>query len=320
MNIVRLLQFIAPPCLILLCSCATQKPVVRQLPPETFFNETASRGGPLLLTLAMEDGEKLLFMVDTGSADTFLNQSLEPKLGKRLGSTTTRWAFYEKRTDGIYPAPKLYLGHTQLLLGNRIKTDAASADYDGGRIMGVLGMDCLRHYCVQMDFAKSKMRFLNPNDLKNGDLGKAYPLDFFFGACFTYADILDMQKVFFRIDTGLFGGVDFMLKPNAFRWEMREEKPFGQSGTNFILFPNGVSGTNRVTFADRPAPAALLSRIEFGSEAYTNLVILEDMSKFWPHENFIGLRFFARNVVTFDFPNKIMYLKPEGVGHSSQGD
>ena len=301
-------------CLVLACSCATQNSVHPQLPPETSFNETASRGDPLFVTLTLESGEKLLFMVDTGLSDTVLNKSLEPKLGKRLGTGTMTWTFYEKRTDGIYRAPKLYLGHTRLLLGSRVKTDAIGGDYAGTPMMGVLGMDCLRHYCIQLDFAKSKMRFLDPNDLKNRDLGKAYPLNIFFGCVFTYADILDMKQLSFRTDTGLFGAVDFMLKPKVFQWEMREQKPFGQTDTNFILLPNGVNGTNWVKFADRSAPAAWLPKIEFGGETYTNLLIVENMSKYWPDENIIGLRFFARNLVTFDFPNRIMYLKKTNTG------
>jgi hypothetical protein len=34
------------------------------------------------------------------------------------------------------------------------------------------------------------------------------------------------------------------------------------------------------------------------------------MAEFASNENIIGLRFLARNLVTFDFPNHAMYLKP----------
>lgn len=316
MNIIRFPQFIALACLILLCSCATKNPILSKLPPETPFNKTIASGAPLFVTLTLETGEKLLFFVDTGCPDTVVDKSLEPKLGKRLGTKSMTWGFYDKRSVGIYRAPKIFLGGTQLLTGNRVKTENIGGEYDGIPIMGFLGMDCLRHYCMQLDFAACKMRFLDATGIKDRDWGKAYPLDMFFDCVFAYGDILDMEKVPFRVDTGLYGGVDFMLKPGPFQWEMREQKPFGQSGTNFILLPNGVNGTNRVNFADRPAPTALLSKVEFGGETYTNLVVLQDMSKFWPHENFIGLRFFSRNLVTFDFPNRVMYLKPESVGPS----
>jgi hypothetical protein len=61
-------------------------------------------------------------------------------------------------------------------------------------------------------------------------------------------------------------------------------------------------------------PAALHLKVKFGGETYTNVSIAENVVKRWRHENLIGLQFFARNLVTFDFPKRIMYLKPESVG------
>jgi len=39
----------------------------------------------VFVTLRLADGEKLLFLLDTGRPNTVLDKSLEPKLGKRLG-------------------------------------------------------------------------------------------------------------------------------------------------------------------------------------------------------------------------------------------
>jgi hypothetical protein len=44
--------------------------------------------------------------------------------------------------------------------------------------MGILAMDCLRHYCVQLDFQAGKMRFLDSKSLDVTQLGKPYPLKF----------------------------------------------------------------------------------------------------------------------------------------------
>src|SRR6267142_2319586 len=43
---------------------------------------------------------------------------------------------------------------------------------------GILGMDLLRHYCVQLDFEAGMIRFLNSNELDVATLGKAFPLTF----------------------------------------------------------------------------------------------------------------------------------------------
>lgn len=47
----------------------------------------------------------------------------------------------------------------------------------GDSIIGILGMDCLRHYCLQLDFAAGKMRFLDPKQLDVSQLGKPFPLN-----------------------------------------------------------------------------------------------------------------------------------------------
>ena len=43
-------------------------------------------------------------------------------------------------------------------------------------IMGMLSIDCLKHYCIQLDFAAGKMRFLEPEHVNAVQLGKAFPI------------------------------------------------------------------------------------------------------------------------------------------------
>jgi hypothetical protein len=261
----------------------------------------------------LDSGEDLLFMVDTGSPRTYLNKSLEPKLGKRLGTKSVTWGFYGKREDGLYPAPALYLNNTRLQLGSQVETDALGTKYGSTPLMGILGMDCLRHYCIQLDFAGSKMLFLNSDDLKKQDLGEAYRLYTVAGGVFIYADLLDQKQVFFRVDSGLVGGVDLMLKPDLFESEMGGKHPFGQANTNFIS-SNARGHSHDFEIANQPVTAwARLPRLQFGGKAYTNVFVAKDTAEFASHENIIGLRFLARNLVTFDFPNHTMYLKPGGV-------
>ena len=48
------------------------------------MNQDAGRGGILIVTLRLESGEKLPFIVDTGCQVTVFDKSLEGKLGKRF--------------------------------------------------------------------------------------------------------------------------------------------------------------------------------------------------------------------------------------------
>jgi len=80
-------------CLVLLCSCASNYRGQRDLPAATTFNHGAGRGDDLMVTLRMEDGEELLFIVDTGCRNTTFDKSIESKLGKCLGTKNSKWAF-----------------------------------------------------------------------------------------------------------------------------------------------------------------------------------------------------------------------------------
>ena len=159
--------------LLFLCSCATQPHVIpaKQLPAEVSMNKEAGRGGHLIVMLKF-NGEELPFLVDSGAPVTTLDKSLEGELGKGRGSATVQLASGgAKQQTKFYAPPELYLGETRLALGKFVCT------YDfRGRMMGILGMDCLQHYCIQLDFEAGKVRFLDSGNLKIDELGRCFPL------------------------------------------------------------------------------------------------------------------------------------------------
>lgn len=154
-----------------------EEPIAPPAPFEVAINPEAGRGGLLIIKLGLEGGEELPVIVDTGSPGTVLDKSLEPRLGERLGERTI-WALAGKQQAGLYRVPRLYLGASPVLTGSDILT----ADLHkmvpraGGTIKGILGMDSLRHYCLQLDFEARKLRFLDAGHLDTTSLGKAFPL------------------------------------------------------------------------------------------------------------------------------------------------
>ena len=164
--------------LALLCSCANEKAIRPTLPADVSINKGAGRGDELFATLHLESGENLVFIVDTGCLSTLLDSSLEPQLGKPVGKERIKNAFYPNTTGNIYNAHPLYLGNTRLLTGRYVTTMDIKRiiGYPGRPVRGVLGMDCLRHYCVQLDFANSKIHFLNPDNLQSKNLGNKFQL------------------------------------------------------------------------------------------------------------------------------------------------
>jgi hypothetical protein len=258
--------------LLFLCSCTTsQQSAVpaKELPGDIALNKEAGRGGLLYVTLRLTDGQELPFLLDTGSGGTAVNKSLEQKLGKRIGTgTATGWSGSSK--VAMYAAPKLYLGNTPLITGSRV--------WGGGS--AILGMDCLKHYCIQLDFAAGKMRFLKPGQVNTVELGKAYPLTF-------------KGNLPFIHHVGLLGG----------------------SETNLLIDmgcrTDGLAGKNAVE-----GLAQFLPECVWDGEVYSNLFVAAV-----ENANVLGLNFFARHLVTLDFPNRVMYLKQTSVnpltGYSS---
>ena len=118
--------------LIGLCSCATRDSA--PLPAETSLNEDAGRGRDdyMRVKLHLEKGKEFKCMVDTGCPFTILKRGLEPELGERVG-TNIIVGVTGPKTNGVYNAPKLYLGDTLLWTDDTVETGSGY----------ILGMDIM---------------------------------------------------------------------------------------------------------------------------------------------------------------------------------
>jgi hypothetical protein len=257
------------------------------------MSKRAGHGDPLLMKLRLTDGEEVLFVVDTGAPGTILDSTLEPKLGKRLGTKTFHWIGQEKEKAGKYKCPELFLGKTPLLTGGTVlTTDLIKKFAPLGHptpIKGLIGTDILRRYCIQLDFEAGKMRFLDPDLLRTEDLGNASRLsiEYFSGYPVVHESFLGKGGKSI-IDTGC--NFDGLLTTKLFQ-QWTNGWPTVLAGAND--FPNGqLAGLN-----------------------YTNL-FLEGHGG----GNLIGLSFLARNLVTLNFPKRTMYLRQRSVGPLAETD
>lgn len=279
----------APVILLWLCSCATQR-----LPSETAFNREAGRGDFLYVTLRMKGAEHALFVVDTGEPFTIIDKSLGPTLGRCVYTNFNRYEWHPSTEARIYRAPGLFLGDTRLITGNWIHTDDLGHLAPGRRISGILGMDCLRNYCIQLNFTEAKMRFLDPADLEITNLGAPFPLTLSGtmndenSRAYVNQTLAGDKGTNSWIDTG--SPNDGYLAARFFEQELTNQK---RTETNSF---KGLSGET-MTFAKFPTGV-------FGGETYTNLNIGKNS-----HANIIGLKFLARHLVTLNFPERVMYLK-----------
>lgn len=187
-------------CAAFLCFHAAADSIQPKFPVEAAMNKEAGRGGRIILTFRLDDGQELPLLVDTGSPWTVLDKSLTPKLGKRIGSTTVGY-LQPVRIERLnrYRAPKLYLGKLLLTTSNNI---VLTDHFKDGSTMGILGLDVLRRYRVQLDFETGKFRLLGTNDLKAAELGKAFPLTYSGGHPVIHHRGLIGQSTNIIIDTG----------------------------------------------------------------------------------------------------------------------
>ncbi len=224
-------------CLMLLSSHAASPP---KLPAELSINYGAGRGGLLIVPVRLEGGEGLPFVLDTGSSFTLLDKSLEPKLGKRTGTASVQsWGVSQKLP--VFAAPRLYLGGAPLVTGDQVVSDDCKkmpSDSDHP-IMGMLGIDCLKHYCIQLDFAAGKIRFLEPEHVNAAELGKAFPITYVGGRPFVHHDgLVAGMGTNSLIDTGYdTDGVINELGPGPSYFEERVWG--GQTYTNLLIGTGG---------------------------------------------------------------------------------
>lgn len=280
--------------LLLFCSCQTQPHPLAivpapKLPPELTMNKDAGRGNWIFVTVRLENGQELPFFLDTGATVTCFDKSLESKLGEPIGIGKLQH-YGDTIEAGIYPAPKIYIGDVPLMTGSNVITvDFTEGSSDAGRrVMGVLGQDCLRHYCIQLDFQTDKMRFLDPDQVDAAPLGQAFPVissgkkgDI--RPLINFDSFLGARAVNLIVDTGNAHDGDF--EAELFQREVKRHT---------LRVDAEVSG--------RHSDRAWLPGCVWDGRNYTKLLIGSGV-------NSLGLRFLARHLVTLNFPKGTMYLK-----------
>ena len=277
-------QFVMLLSLLLLCSCATVHP---PLPADLSMNLEAGRDGWLIVMVRVNDSKPLPFIMDTGAGMTDLDSSLEPKLGTRIGNASVA-NFGVLLSGGTYRPPRLYLGDTPLKTGIYVATLDFKRWFNDPHCpyMGILGIDVLKHYCVQLDFQSGQVRFLDPEHADKKNWGRPFHLTYTWSDCMTIDENPTGAKgPHSMLDTG--DNADGFLTPKLYQQWTNQAAP---SANGEVRSPNGT----------------------LGGEIYHDLDLVGlQKSQLDNHTRFntIGLHLLSQNLVTFDFPERTMYLK-----------
>ncbi len=267
-------------------------------PPDVPMNVDAGFGGWVVLDIHLAGGENFPVVVDTGCPTTCLDTSFESKLGNRI-KTDTLWAFGVKSQINIFLTPKLFLNGTPLMkIGPYVVTHDCKqiSDEVGRPVLGILGMDVLQNYCIQLDFVARKIRFLDYDHEDKDRWGAPLPLVDVGDGCVAINDNLaGAPGPGSLIDTGY----------NQYGW--LEPKPFDQWTNQAVSIRKGEVHSPNAILAGQMYPEVDLRRVDpkLLSSGDTHIKI-----------NGVGLRFLARHLVTLDFPEQTLYLKRVSSGSS----
>lgn len=245
-------------------------------------------GDVLLLPVAL-GGNKYLFALDTSATTSVYDVSLKPFLGEPAGT------YLGHTPNGVvelqvFQPPPASLG--KLIM--QVSTPVPVADLSGLRqvsghaIYGIIGMDFLSSRTINIDFDRGKLSFLRMVGENPG-----VPIHISYQGVVPGID-LDLP--------GLTVPVHFDIDTASVRYGGMELHLFGQLARDGKMKPAGVNRFETIN-GTRVARKGRLEELSIVNFMQRNLIFDE------AEKTMLGLDYLSRYVVTFDFPNRTMYLK-----------
>lgn len=244
----------------------------------------------LILVPVILGSKTVLAAIDTGSDRTMFDKSLRPLLGKprRRSRGSSLDGSFEAE---LYGAPDATVGGLSLegLPVVSVVDLRSPREALGEPLYGILGIDFLSAYVVQIDFEDAKVRFLGSTP---HDAGCAIPLDFRENLPFVEASLGALaRRTHFLIDSGctLVG----ILEEQAFE-DLR------QRGDVRRCYSSGSASLSKKTLRRVGA----LQHVSLRDFEHSELDFMAGP------RNVLGVSYLSRFKVTFDFPRATMYLIP----------
>ena len=252
--------------------------------------KVATDGGPLLLPVDIQ-GKRYFFALDTGASRSFYDTSLRFTLGapsRTLVKVVTASNNVELQE---FRSPPAKLGRLDLPANMPI----CCLDMEGLRkiwgeeVYGILGMDVLKNYIVRINFDRGEVTFLRSVD---PDPGKRVPIFFRKNCPHVVLEIPGLaKKELFLLDTG-WGTFNGTFHSAVFA-TLAKERRLSLNNPLEVRTPSGIS-TQR---------SGCVEAISLGGYDHKKLRFCE------AGLNTLGRGYLSRYVVTFDFPNSVIYLK-----------
>ncbi len=251
--------------------------------------QITKHGNQIILPVRFKDNE-YWFLLDTGSSFTIFDSSFKYDLGEVIGKVTTNTPRNTITTD-VYKAPEAFLGEINLKSCDAVLcVDLEQTGFgEGKKIKGIIGMNFLRKYMVQIDFDFDMLYIYQSVQGEQLRWGQQCDLTFPKGGLPHVKGVVFFDiPVEFLIDTG--HSMTGSLEEKIFR-QILSQKKAKTIEASFITLGG--------TITEREARINDLSIADFH---YKDLIFSELDS------SILGLEFLGRHGVIFDFPNKKFYL------------
>ena len=241
-------------------------------------------------------GKTLYFLLDSG----FTISSIDAQYKSSLGEPFTEYFAgsplgTEKDLSGFH-CPAMAIAGRPLNLNKITCLDLQMPKFiSGQQCDGILGMDFLERHVVSLDFDNDKFCLNNtvPENIKKTFV----PVPLTKTPEFYTMDVLvnHDKHVSLMVDTGDNSSISL----NSGAWQ----EVFGDSQTNVII-ATVADAANRIA----QSKIGVIEHLEIGNLSYTNLHATFIRNPDSPSH--IGLGFFKRHKVTFDFANLVLYIQP----------
>lgn len=233
-----------------------------------------------------------LFLLDTGAANSAIDVSLKSSQWKSKGIARLRTpaGIHEVET---FAWPDAAMGE------HKLKTNRPVSGLDlmpirhasGEEIYGVIGMDVLRSYRVQIDFDRGSLRLLKSLPVESEELGEPVPMEFTDDGCPCIPILVgDKTRERIQIDTGAHASA---LESELFD-RLAEQK----------LIRRGAPFASVTASGELRGDAGRLGVLSLGPFKHKNLRFER------VNASAFGLRYLSRYRITLDFPGQAAYFKP----------
>jgi hypothetical protein len=251
--------------------------------------KVAKDGDMVLLPVEIQ-GKRYKFVLDTGSSNTVYDTSFRSLLGKPIKSEKASTVGQEISVS-IFRSPKAKLGKLSLPKDSEVVcADIRNlGEVSGDQVDGLLGMDFLRQQIFRIDFDKGEVTFLR----SIGPFpGQRVPVKFHWNYPLVMAETPRVRgQIPFLVDTACDIGSG-RLEADLFSHLDR----LGGVNIDGVCRTLGLSGEQCNRFG-------WIESLSLEGFQHKKLLFTEGRI------NVLGIDYWARYVVTFDFPHRAIYLK-----------